>query len=143
MKKLCIALLISFSLFGGNLFATTQTAISTVQAQESIQLDFGSTAKEKNVIGTENYNPDDAEAGFGSLIGQILNIVAVIAALMVFIYLLWGGIEWITAGGDKGKIEKAKEKITQSIIGLIVLAGMVALFAILQVALGFEIFNFT
>ena len=79
----------------------------------------------------------------GILINRALNFVMVLGALLVFVYLIWGGIEWITAGGDKGKIEKAKEKITQSIIGLIVLAGMVALFAILQVALGFEIFNFT
>lgn len=36
---------------------------------------------------------------------------------------LWGAIEWITAGGDSGKVGKARDKITQAIIGLVILVG--------------------
>lgn len=83
----------------------------------------------------ENIDPG---AGFapdiGRLINAILSFVMVIAALLVFIYLIWGGIEWITSGGDKGKTENARNKITSAIIGLIVLA---ASYAILQLALNF------
>ncbi|MCB9801833.1 MAG: hypothetical protein H6774_01970 [Pseudomonadales bacterium] len=57
-----------------------------------------------------------------------------IAALLVFVYLIWGGIEWITSGGDKGKTESARNKITAAIIGLIILA---ASYALLRIALEF------
>lgn len=77
-------------------------------------------------------------AGFatniGSLINALLTFVMVIAALLVFLYLIWGGIDWITSGGDKGKTESARNKITAAIVGLIVLA---ASYAILLLALNF------
>ena len=70
----------------------------------------------------------------GSLINSIIRFVFAIAALLVFFYLIWGGIDWITSGGDKGKTEGASNKITAAIIGLIVLA---ASYAILQIVLNF------
>ena len=79
--------------------------------------------------------PEDGFAtSIGSLISGLLNFVMLIAALLVFLYLIWGGIEWITSGGDKSKTEGARNKITAAIIGLIVLA---ASYAILQLALNF------
>ena len=70
----------------------------------------------------------------GELINKALNFVMVLGALLVFLYLIWGGIEWITSGGDKGKTESARNKITAAIVGLIVLA---ASWAILMLILGF------
>ena len=70
----------------------------------------------------------------GVLINKALNFVMVLGALLVFLYLIWGGIEWITSGGDKGKTESARNKITSAIIGLIVLA---ASWAILGLVLNF------
>jgi hypothetical protein len=71
---------------------------------------------------------------FGALVNGVLSFVMVIAALLVFMYLIWGGIEWITSGGDKGKTESARNKITSAVIGLIVVA---ASYAILTLALNF------
>lgn len=73
-------------------------------------------------------------ANIGSLINGVLSFVMVLAALLVFMYLIWGGIEWITSGGDKGKTESARNKITAAVLGLIVLA---ASYAILLIALNF------
>lgn len=70
----------------------------------------------------------------GSLIEKALNFVLILGALLVFMYLIWGGIEWITSGGDKGKTESARNKITAAIVGLIVLASA---WAILLLVLGF------
>jgi hypothetical protein len=71
---------------------------------------------------------------FGDLVTAVLSFVMVIAALLVFIYLIWGGIQWITSGGDKSKTEEARNKITAAVVGLIVLA---ASYAILLIALNF------
>ncbi len=71
---------------------------------------------------------------FETLWSRLLQFVMAIGLLMVFLYLIWGGIDWITSGGDKGKTEGARNKITAAVIGLIVLA---AAYAILQIAFGF------
>lgn len=83
------------------------------------------------------------EGGFGGYVSQILAGILAIAAILVFIYLIWGGIDWISAGGDKGKTEKARDKITQAVIGLVVLVSAVAIFTLLQNFLGIEILTFT
>ncbi|MBU0974797.1 hypothetical protein KKD03_03805 [Patescibacteria group bacterium] len=109
----------------------------------AVELNIGDTAKTQSIPGTADYDSSDSEAGFGKLIGKVLNIVLVISAIMVLMYLLWGGIEWITAGGDATKVAAARTKITQSITGLIVLAASVALFVMIQNFLGLEVLSFT
>lgn len=141
MKQFLLALFVSFSVITGILAFAPQTY--KAYAKETIELNFGEVAKDKDVVGTANYEPDDGEAGFGALIEQILTIVVTIAAIIIFIMFLWGGLEWITAGGDKTKIEKARTRIMQSIIGMIVLAGVIALFGMLQAFLNFEVIQFS
>lgn len=82
------------------------------------------------------------EAGFGGFLSNILSGVMVIAVLMVLLYLIWGAIEWISSGGDKGKVEKARNRMTQAVIGLIVLAATLALMTIVQNFLGVRLLNF-
>ncbi len=71
---------------------------------------------------------------FGALINFVLRVVMIIAALLVFLYLIMGGIEYITSGGEKGKTEAARNKITAAIVGLVILA---ASYAILTLVLRF------
>ena len=49
--------------------------------------------------------------------------VIAVGALIVVIYFLWGALEWIYSGGDTGKVQKARDKMTQAVIGLILLVG--------------------
>lgn len=70
----------------------------------------------------------------GGLISFVLRAVLAIGALLVFGYLVMGGIEYITSGGEKGKTESARNKITSAVVGLIILA---ASWAILNLALSF------
>lgn len=80
---------------------------------------------------------------FPEWLSRIAGGVMVIGALLVLIYLLWGGIAWITAAGDSNKVSAARDKITQAIIGLIVLAASLAIFMLVQSFLGVKILNFT
>lgn len=103
---------------------------------------IGAVSALSNVASVAHAQINDIEiersAGFagdiGSLFNAVLSFVMVIAALLVFFYLIMGGIDWITSGGDKGKTESARNKITAAVIGLIILA---ASYAILQLVLNF------
>lgn len=80
--------------------------------------------------------PQSFFTDIGDLINRALKFVMVLGALLVFAYLIWGGIEWITSGGDKGKTESARNKITAAVVGLIVLAASYAILVILLNFLG-------
>lgn len=80
---------------------------------------------ENPVIGTLGNNVSDAQSGvlFTGYLVTIWQAVITTGALAVLIYFIWGSVEWITAGGEQSKIQSARDRITQAIIGLILLVG--------------------
>src|SRR3989344_4341745 len=42
------------------------------------------------------------------------------ATLLALTFLIWGGIQLITSGGDKTGVETARKKVTFALIGLVV-----------------------
>lgn len=87
--------------------------------------------------------PAGYTTSLGDLISGVLSIVMLIAGILVLLYLIWGAIQWITSGGDKGKLESARNRITQAVIGLIVLGATIAVFTLVQAFMGITIFKFT
>jgi hypothetical protein len=59
---------------------------------------------------------------FSPMIRGIIQIAFVVAVILTFLFLLWGGIQWITSGGDKAKYEEARNRITAALIGLAIVA---------------------
>ncbi len=55
-----------------------------------------------------------------------------IAGVVAFLFLLWGGLQWILAGGDKEGTEKARKKITSALIGLAIVFSAYALIFIIR-----------
>lgn len=96
------------------------------------KLDFRSAAQEQ---GLSNVGETPS-----STISRILSVVMVIAVLLVLLYLITGAFEWITAGGEKGKIESARGKITGAVVGLIVLASTLAILVLVQRFIGVQVF---
>lgn len=122
------------TLCGGILFYTNP-------ASAQVELNFGEQAVEQELPGTENASAEDG--GFGYWLGRILYIVIVVAALIVLINYIIAGFEWISAGGDSGKIQKAQQRFLQTTIGLVVLSATVALFILLQNFLGINVLSFS
>jgi len=75
----------------------------------------------------------------GQLISALVGTLLIIAALAAFFYLILGGIQWITSGGDKTGMEAARNKITHAIVGLIIVGASWAIMLLVQRFLGVEI----
>lgn len=75
----------------------------------------------------------------GKLISAGVGTVLIIAALLAFLYLILGGIKWITSGGDKAGMEEARNKITHAIVGLIIVGASWAIMSLVQNFLGVQI----
>ncbi|MEK9176039.1 MAG: hypothetical protein AAB520_01205 [Patescibacteria group bacterium] len=56
----------------------------------------------------------------GNLITNIVTILFVVATLLALGFLIFGGIKWILSGGEKEKIEGARNTIVAALIGLVI-----------------------
>lgn len=81
------------------------------------------------------------QTDLGTIITGFIGLAMVIGALATLMYMILGGIKWITAGGDKGKVEQAREMIMQGVIGLTVLVAAFALFGVVDWFFGLEILS--
>ena len=75
----------------------------------------------------------------GLLVSNAIAVALIIAGIMVFVFLVWGGIQWITSGGDKGKTEEARSRITAALIGLAVVAAAWAVMLLVQYFFGLDV----
>ncbi len=67
-----------------------------------------------------------------NLVSKSIELLLGSAGIIAFIYLLVGGIQWITSSGDKEGIDKSKKKITHALIGLAIVFSVYALIFILR-----------
>ena len=56
----------------------------------------------------------------------------IIAGLLALVFLITGAIAWVTSGGNKENVDKARDKITAAILGILILAGVLAIIVTLE-----------
>lgn len=78
-------------------------------------------------LGTEEGTADGSK--FINYAVYLWRVSINMGALIVIAFFIWGAFEWLTAGSDTKKTESARNRITNAIIGLII---MVASFTILS-----------
>jgi len=79
----------------------------------------------------------------GKLLSNALILLFFFAAVLAFIFIVVGGIQWITAGGDKVAAQSARDRITAAVVGLLIVVAAFAITLILSVVLGINLFDFT
>ncbi len=65
------------------------------------------------------------------------------AGVISFFMLLWGGIEYITAGGDKERTQAAAKRLTAALIGLAIVFSVFAIIFVVETLFGVSIRTFT
>ena len=116
------------------LIASAATATSFLS---SAQIALAQSAPTISVAQPSNVRITDV----GRLITSFLGAAILLSALLVFGYLVLGGVQWITSGGDKGKTEAARSKITAALVGLAIVASSYALMQIIAFFFGVNIFG--
>jgi len=64
--------------------------------------------------------PTGALTNLNTILTAAIQLIIIVAGLIAFVFLLLGGIKWISSGGDKGQVEAARNQIIQALIGLVV-----------------------
>lgn len=78
---------------------------------------------------------------FGPVISKTIQILVVVAVIIAVLILIWGGIRWITSGGDKAKVESARSTIIGGIIGLVLVFLAYFIISVVANLFGIDIAN--
>ena len=78
---------------------------------------------------------DPASTGLVNSVINIVNALLVLAAIAAIVFIIIGGVRYITAQGDEDAVEQAKNTIIYAIIGIIIilLAAVIVNFFVAQV----------
>ena len=70
---------------------------------------------------------------FQGFIPGLIGLAFVAGTLIFFFILAIGAIQWISSGGDKQALESARGKITNAIIGIVILFSLFAVLDLIHV----------
>ena len=68
-----------------------------------------------------------------NVVRGIIQFILVIAFVAAFVFLLIGGVRWITAGGDEKGVAGARNMITAALIGLIIVLVAYAIIRLVEI----------
>ena len=77
----------------------------------------------------------------GLLLSRIFSGLFLLAFITAFLYLITGAMHWITSGGDKTKLEEARNRIIHAIVGIVVVASSWAIIALVGQFIGMDLEN--
>ena len=92
--------------------------------------------------GTKQTGLDTGKVPFsdlGDFIGVLTSVIFIVAGLAAFFYLVLGGFQYITSGGDKAAAQGARDRITYAILGLAIIAASAAIIGVAQAVFGIQI----
>jgi len=97
----------------------------------SFTIGLGSEVKSRVAINTN----------LGDFVSNTFSAIIIVAGIATFAYMIYGGVQWVTSGGEKDKLNEARDKITQAIVGLAVVASAWAIFKLVDYFFGIGIAN--
>ncbi len=74
----------------------------------------------------------DPTAAAGNLLTVGIKLFFIFAGVAALVYLLRGSFDWITSGGEKEKIAGARQRITNALVGILILVAVLAVIATLE-----------
>ncbi len=75
----------------------------------------------------------------GQLLTTAIQISLVFAGIIVLLMVIFGGIQYMTSGGDKEEAEAAQKRITAALVGLVIVVSTYAIALIIEQVFGIQI----
>ncbi len=93
---------------------------------------------------TTAYSQGSANSGAAAagnvehFISNAIGGLTIIGGLFFIFYFVMGGVNWITAGGEQGKVTKARDQMIQGVIGMVVIVISYGLMGVIGGFVGFD-----
>ncbi len=82
-----------------------------------------------------------AAGNLEKFVSNAIGALTLIAGLFFIFYFVMGALNWVTAGGEKGKVDKARDQMVQGVMGMVVIVIAYALIGVIGTFLGLDILN--
>jgi hypothetical protein len=114
IKTICTSLIVIICSFVLSITVTFAATPIPGGVDPNIQRDVGPIVPPTQV--------DSSPNAVNNYVLTAVNVLLLIGLVLVLVYILYGGLKWIMAGGDAKLVQGAQGTITHAIIGLILLA---------------------
>jgi uncharacterized membrane protein len=91
----------------------------------AIEIPLGDPLKGFGILGLEQGDAQGAPGVFNAFMSTIIGLLTIIASIWFIFLFITGAIGYMTAGGDKGKIESSSKKMVNGIIGLFIVIAAI------------------
>lgn len=88
-----------------------------------------------------NIDVTNAAGIFNRVLSIIIGVMTVAAGLWFLFQFFIGAFTWLTSGGDKVALENARKKITNAIIGLVIVVAAIFLIDLIGSIIGLDILS--
>jgi hypothetical protein len=102
--------------------ALVASDVSAQAAQDNIRKNLKCGTNLDTQVGNCNDDVATGTTGINKIVTDVVNIFSVIVGIVSVVMIIYGGFQYVTSGGDSGKVTNAKSTIIYAIIGLVVVA---------------------
>jgi hypothetical protein len=78
---------------------------------------------------------------FNAVLGVIIGVITLVAGLWFLFQFIIGGLNYLSAGGDKHAVEAAQQRLQNAIVGLIIVIIATVVVGLFGTILGLDILN--
>lgn len=113
-----------FLIIGLNVISPASLKAQTPGEAVNASIDYlDSTAGQAKIIPMNDQGKPllGGVSNISTIIGNVINIGLAIFTIVFFILIIYGGVIWLTAGGDSAKADKARTTLTNAVLGIIVI----------------------
>ena len=91
--------------------------------------------------GSEAAGGAGAVSNLELLIGNMIGMITIVAALFFLVEFFIGAFNWVSSGGDKGKVDTARNKMTNGAIGMVIVVAAYGVIGLIGSVIGLDILN--
>lgn len=104
------------------------------------QANFGTQGIQppSTVFGNPNTSPT---VQLETMISTGIGILTIVAGLFFVFYFFLAAIKWMTAGGDAGQIQKARDEMIQGVMGLVIIVAAYGVIGLIGTIFGIDLLN--
>lgn len=83
---------------------------------------FGTISPPPGIENLVQKGGNTAAGGIGAFLNNVIQLIYSLAGVILIFMIIYAAIQWMSSGGDKEAIAKARARIVHAVIGIILLA---------------------
>lgn len=76
-----------------------------------------------------------------TIVSNVIGLMTIVGGIWFIFQLIWGAYDYLYAGAEAERVQKAKKRISNAIIGLVIVVAAFAITSLLGSILGIEILD--